>query len=334
MLRGKVIAGREPDLPNLIWLPDLFEPAENFEKFFTNESNKIRKIRNIHLLNHRNFGSSDHHDSFDMNDLANDIIRYMDDNKITMATIGGHGFGAKVATATATQNLDRFTGVMCLDGGPVNHKYHEAYQDLVEYVDYLAKLDLTRLTVADLHKHIDKAIQDPNWNKIFKQNVNNAKGYPTWDFNIEAVHRNMKKHQPDLAAWSESYGLWPGRAWVMLAAYSRWYHLSTNTLPFYNVFPRLDGKFGTSEFNIFGHDDSPAGHWLHETTDPSELFHISNRMWRWLKFKDGCHVLLADKSEAGWFYLPDRGNDPVSGTTQGEFRPEHVHHNHKYNRKS
>lgn len=104
--------GNEKDLPNLIWLPDLIEPAENFEKFFTHPKNKTLSLRNVHLLNYRNFGSSDHHESFDMKDLADDIIRYMDANQITMATIGGHGFGAKVATAVATDNLNRFTGVM------------------------------------------------------------------------------------------------------------------------------------------------------------------------------------------------------------------------------
>jgi len=54
----------------------------------------------------------------------------MDENKITLATIGGHGFGAKVATATAINHMNRFTGVMCLDGGPIDHRYHEAYQEL------------------------------------------------------------------------------------------------------------------------------------------------------------------------------------------------------------
>ena len=51
-----------------------------------------------------------------------------------MATIGGHGFGAKLAIATATSHLDRFTGVMCLDGGPIDHTYHEAYTELRSYV--------------------------------------------------------------------------------------------------------------------------------------------------------------------------------------------------------
>jgi len=48
-------------------------------------------------------------------------------------------------------------------------------------------------------------------------------------------------------------------------------------------------------------------------------------MWRWLRWSDGAHVLLADKSEAGWKYISDRGWD-VNAT--GEYTPEHVHHNY------
>lgn len=44
-----------------------------------------------------------------------------------MATIGGHGFGAKVATATANAHLNRFTGVICLEGGPLDHTYYESF---------------------------------------------------------------------------------------------------------------------------------------------------------------------------------------------------------------
>jgi len=56
--------------------------------------------------------------------MANDIIRFMDQNQITMATIMGHGFGAKLATVTAIDYFQRFTGIILLDGGPVNHSYH------------------------------------------------------------------------------------------------------------------------------------------------------------------------------------------------------------------
>ena len=69
-----------------------------------------------------------------MYELSDDVVRFMDKNNITMATIGGHGFGAKVATATAINNMERFTGVVALDGGPLNHTYYEAYQELKSYV--------------------------------------------------------------------------------------------------------------------------------------------------------------------------------------------------------
>jgi len=39
-------------------------------------------------------------------------------------------------------------------------------------------------------------------------------------------------------------------------------------------------------------------------------------------------VLLADKSEAGWYVLPDRGYDQNTNTRHGECNPEHVHHNY------
>ena len=51
-------------------------------------------------------------------------------------------------------------------------------------------------------------------------------------------------------------------------------------------------------------------------------------MWRWLKWHDGTNTLLSDKSEAGWYYVPDRGYDPNIHTRHGESTPEHVHHNY------
>ena len=51
-------------------------------------------------------------------------------------------------------------------------------------------------------------------------------------------------------------------------------------------------------------------------------------MWRWLKWHDGANVLLADKSEAGWYNIPDRGFDVECNTRHGEYNPEHVHHNY------
>jgi hypothetical protein len=138
----------------------------------------------------------------------------------------------------------------------------------------------------------------------------------------------MKLQQPDVACWHQHYGLWPGQALALFAAHSRWVHLSTNTLPFYNVIPKLQGKF-PGHINTFADDfTSPLNHWLHEGPDSESTWFLSQRVWRWLKWHDGASVMLADKSEAGWFHVPDRGFCKETNTRQGEYTPEHVHHDY------
>src|SRR4051812_36562242 len=103
--------------------------------------------------------------------MSNDIVRFMDDKKITLATIGGHGFGAKVATVTAINNLNRFTGVLSLEGGPLNHKYYEAYQELESYVEVAKNLNISSLSPTEAVKKLSDRINDPMWRHIFVQNI-------------------------------------------------------------------------------------------------------------------------------------------------------------------
>jgi len=103
--------------------------------------------------------------------MSNDIVRFMDENKITMASIGGHGFGAKVATATAINHNNRFTGVMCLDGGPLDQRYYEAYQELAHYIEEVRNLNIEKLSSAEAIKKISERVAHPKWRNIILQNV-------------------------------------------------------------------------------------------------------------------------------------------------------------------
>lgn len=200
--------------------------------------------------------------------MSNDIVRFMDDKKITLATVGGHGFGAKVATATAINHMNRFTGVICLDGGPLDHKYYEGYQELARYIEEARNLKIENLSSSEVFKKLGEKIECQKWRSIFNQNVITDKGAPQWKCNMEALYKNTKKFVPEVAHWGASYGLWPGQALCLFAAHSRWVHLSTNTLQLYNVFPRLEGRFpGPINTHAEGYE-SPLNHWLHE--NPSD----------------------------------------------------------------
>jgi len=144
-LRGTFLKGKKTDLPTMLWFSDLVEPVANHKAFFEQENSKILDVRNVWLLDIRNMGQSDHHESFAMEDISADVVRFMDQQKLTMATLGGHGFGAKVALATAINNMNRVTGVVNFEGGPLDHRYYEPYQELVSYVDVARKMPVNKM---------------------------------------------------------------------------------------------------------------------------------------------------------------------------------------------
>ena len=87
--------------------------------------------------------------------------------------------------------------------------------------------------------------------------VKNENGY-NWNFNYEAVARNIAKETPsNLTGWHSSVGLYPGRAMFAFPEYSRFVHLGTNTLPMYTVCPRLQGM-NEDVFAIQGDDNTQS----------------------------------------------------------------------------
>ena len=99
--------------------------------------------RNVWVVNTRNFGDSDHHNSLEMEEVCNDIARFMSQKQLTMATVGGHGYGAKVASAFGSYHMEKTTGVVCLEGGPVDNSYHEAWEEVKDLVTGLSKVDVS-----------------------------------------------------------------------------------------------------------------------------------------------------------------------------------------------
>lgn len=108
-----------------------------------------------------------------------------------MATLGGHGFGAKVALATAINNMDRCTGVINLDGGPLDHRHYEAYHEFESYVDVAKSLDVGKRDYSQGVKYLRDNIACQKWASIFIQNLEDKNGYCGWKMNLAGLHSNM-----------------------------------------------------------------------------------------------------------------------------------------------
>jgi pimeloyl-ACP methyl ester carboxylesterase len=249
-LKGKFLKSRKPDMPTLIWLPEVMDPVENFEKFFNDPKNRVLDYRNVWLLNPRNFGDSDHHDSFSMDEVVEDIRRFIDEKKLSMVTIGGHGYGAKIACAFGTTFLDRTTGVMCLDGGPIDNTYHKGWHDAKSAINSAYTISKSVSSTGEFIRKLDKEVIHPKWGSIIKQNIVESTSGLSFKFNLDRLYINANKPRSDISKFSEAYGLFPGRAFVQFAAEGDWVHLSTNTIPIYKFFPKLEGCFPSNSLNF------------------------------------------------------------------------------------
>lgn len=97
-----------------------------------------------------------------------------------------------------------------------------------------------------------------------KQNLVTGKGDLEWKFNINDLYDNViRGPYCDITKWSHGHGLFPGRAFVLFSSHSHWVFLNTNTLPFQNFFPKLEGQFISNHFNYVQTDESPLSNYIY-----------------------------------------------------------------------
>ena len=180
----------------------------------------------------------------------------MYEHKISMATLGGHGIGGKVALAASCYHFDKVTGYFGINTTPMDQYYHEAFAEVRKNLNFLQGLNTKRGYNAINHD-LKNNILCPKWRALFQNTlVKAADGGYSWNFNFGAVHHNLTRTAPsNLSSWATNIGLYPGRALFAFAEHSRFVHLATNTLPMYKVCPRLAG-FNEDIFSIQG-DDNP-----------------------------------------------------------------------------
>jgi len=95
----------------------------------------------VHLLDQRNHGRSFWSSEFNYAVLADDLLRWMDDQRLEKAAVLGHSMGGKTAMTFAAQHPDRVNKLLIADISPRTYPPHH---DLI--LSGLAALDFEQLT--------------------------------------------------------------------------------------------------------------------------------------------------------------------------------------------
>lgn len=104
-------------------------------------------------------------------------------------------------------------------------------------------------------------------------------------FNFDAKH--ITENFEHLLNWEPKYGLFPGRASFIFSEHSDRVHLGSNTIPMYNICPKLVG-FGRDVIRVQTESDHPDdNHWIYEDENLRNEF--ARHLEKFLVFYDGVH---------------------------------------------
>lgn len=200
-------------------------------------------------------GTSDHTNTLNYTDMADDVARFMWEHKISTATLAGHGVGGKLALAVGCYHAERVTGIMALDTAPLNQHFIESYQEMNQYLSTLRGINLHR-SLSSIHSDLKKHIKCPKWRDIFEDNLARAgEGY-AWKFPLDLWWKNLGNNTGEsLLNWTSTIGLWVGKTMFAFPEQSRHVYLSNHTLAMQKVCTQLQG-YHHDIFSIQG-DENP-----------------------------------------------------------------------------
>lgn len=329
-LRGLRLKGNFEDLPNLIFFTDIFDTPESWLPFFMNDKHKILDLRNVFILNPRNFGLSDRCNDNDEYGaaIAGDIERFMYSHKITMATLGGHGLGAKNALLAGTYKSHLVTGILAFDYAPQDYKYFDIAHSYKAIVEGLKEINLDGASKQQINHQIDDLVQSPKLNRLIKSAVKQT-GRSTfqWTFNLSFI----AEHFECLTEWQVRHGLFTGRSRFLFPEYSNHVFLNSNTLSIYKICVKNNG-YGDDIFALRNNSDNPEkNHWIYEEPELSDEF--AKYSVDFLANYDGVHTLLKNRSEVvNRTAIPSINHERKEKST-GEYAPGHFHHNWRFHDK-
>ena len=178
---------------DIIFLHGLLWQSRHWRSFALNDV--FSKRAHCHLLDLRNHGESDHHNSMKYKEMAEDVIRYADNSKVNKFDLVGHAFGGKLAMTIGVLFQDRVNSIITLDAAPVdNTSDPNILKKNIKSLETLLSLDIegkTRKTVIDMlnEKFTDKGIANlVSMNIIYDGDQSNT---VKWWTNIKAIKENI-----------------------------------------------------------------------------------------------------------------------------------------------
>ena len=132
ILHSKIYGEERTETPLLVF-HGLFGMLDNWGSF----GKEIGELMPTHLIDLRNHGRSFHSEFMSHDDLANDILNYLNDHKIEKANLLGHSLGGKAVMQFAIKYPEKLDRLIVVDISPKAYPpHHQGIIKALQSVDF------------------------------------------------------------------------------------------------------------------------------------------------------------------------------------------------------
>ncbi|HYG90199.1 MAG TPA: alpha/beta fold hydrolase [Azospirillum sp.] len=167
----------------LIVLHGLFGSARNWQTL----AKRFGEHRHVYALDLRNHGGAPWAGTMSYPEMADDILRFLDDRGYPRAAVVGHSMGGKAAMTLALKHPARVERLVVVDIAPVRYTHTHA-----PYVAAMKRADLEGCTRrSEVEAQLADAVPEAPLRSFLLQNLVMGQGRFHWRINLDAIAAGM-----------------------------------------------------------------------------------------------------------------------------------------------
>jgi len=185
-LFSKIHGDKDQDL---IIIHGLFGMSDNWNSL----GKQFTKYYKVHLIDLRNHGRSPHSTDFNYKVMCEDLLEYMNDNRISNPIILGHSLGGKVAMKFAFKYPEKIEKLIVADISP--RRYNTDFvQNLLQFLYKLPLEDFKKRE--DIDSVLSSTYEDKGMRLFLLKNLYRKENKEfSWRFNIDVLLEKVSNIQ-------------------------------------------------------------------------------------------------------------------------------------------
>lgn len=227
--------------PDFVVLHGLFGSGKNWRSF----AGSLEEDFQVWTLDARNHGDSPHADSMSYQQMAEDVVRFFDENELENVILLGHSMGGKTAMQLTLQFPDRIAALIVVDIAPVCYDHQQKQLKLIEAMQGLHLA--AEMSRSDIEKKLALKIPEKRLLSFLMTNLYRQNGQFQWRIGLEQIAAGM----PYLLNYPEVNSVFEGPVQFIGGENSAYLKFEYHAL--------IRKKFPESRITMLKN----CGHWLH-----------------------------------------------------------------------